>query len=67
MTATRIYTVTDGDTDRLVRATSRAQAISHVARSVYKTRVATQTDLVDHLQAGGKVEEAGVENEEAQS
>ncbi len=60
---TRIYTVSDGNNDRLVRASSRAQAISHVARSVYASRVATQDDIVGHLQAGGKVEEAGAEDE----
>lgn len=65
--STRIYTVTDGTTERLVRANNRAQAISHVARSVYTTRVATQDDLVSSLQAGGKVEEAGAEVEEAQA
>ena len=63
MSKTRIYTISNGDTDRLVRATSRAQAISHVARSVFNSRVATQDDLVDAMQAGVKVEDAGAEVE----
>lgn len=63
MSKTRIYTISNGDTDRLVRAASRAQAISHVARSVFNSRVATQDDLVDAMQAGVKVEDAGAEVE----
>jgi hypothetical protein len=61
---TRIYTVSDGNTERLVRASSRAQAISYVARSVYKSRVATQGDLETNLQAGVKVENAGARDSE---
>lgn len=42
----RIYTVSDGDrTEVLVRASSRSQAISHVARKIFRSRVATQGDL----------------------
>ena len=56
---TRIYCVSDGSTDRLVRAGSRAQAVSHVARSVFASRVATQDDLEQLITAGVRVETAG--------
>jgi len=56
--ATRIYTVSDGNNERLVRATSRAQAIGHIARTTYKARVSTQGDLELHLTTGAKVEDA---------
>lgn len=55
---TRIYTVSDGNTDRLVRSASRAGALAHVARSTFKTRVATQEDLETLLTSGVKVEDA---------
>lgn len=57
-TETRIYTVDDGKDLRLVRATSQAQALRHVARTIYDVRVASQTDIVEHLEGGGKVETA---------
>lgn len=62
---TRIYCVSagNGEIDRLVRATSRSQAVGHVARRVYKSRVATQDDLVLAVGAGKKVEDATVETE----
>lgn len=44
---------------RLVRAPNAAQAIRHVVRGLFKAEVATQTQLVDLLTAGVKVEEAG--------
>jgi hypothetical protein len=61
MNKTRIYCVSDGNTDRLVRATSRSQAIGHVARSTYKSRVATQDDIVVAIESGQKVEDASAE------
>ena len=47
MSATRIYVVTDSETDakRLVRAGSRAQAITHVSQR-FGAAVATQEQLV---------------------
>lgn len=56
---TRIYTVTHGEEQHLVRATTRNQAVSHVARNTMEVRVATQTDLETLLPAGVQVEVAG--------
>lgn len=47
-----------GEADRLVRATSQAQALRHVARSIYAVRVASQDDIVGHMESGGKIETA---------
>lgn len=62
--ATRIYTVSDGNTDRLVRATHPSHALTHVARSAYTVRVATQADLETLLLSGAKVEELRAEQQE---
>jgi hypothetical protein len=57
MTAQRIYTVGTPDGKvRLVKSTSRAQALSHVANSVFVIRVANQDDLVYNLSKGVMVE-----------
>jgi hypothetical protein len=61
MTATRIYIV--GSTDpafpvRLVKASIRQQALSHVAQSLFTVRVASQDDLIAALGSGVKVENA---------
>lgn len=60
MAKTRIYIVADNDTggSYLVRATSQAQALSHIAHCQYKTRVATQDDIVAAMQAGAVVKDA---------
>lgn len=55
---TRIYTVTDGGTDYLIRAVSKQQAISFVARKLFECRPATQDDLVDLVSAGVDVQDA---------
>lgn len=69
MTKARIYFVDDtSDTTaapRLVRAISQAQALKHVTRPLTAT-VATQDQLVEALDNGIKVENAGVD-EDAQS
>lgn len=59
MSNIRIYLVTDTDTDdkRLVRATSRAQAIAH-ASARFGAAVATQEQLVRALDEGVEVETA---------
>jgi hypothetical protein len=41
---------------RLVKATVRSQALTHVANSLFTLRVATQDDLIEHLTKGVKVE-----------
>jgi len=59
-TATRIYIVSTQDgTNRLVRATVASQAITHVAKSAFTARVASQDDLVLELRNGTKVEAYG--------
>ena len=63
-TASRIYLVTIGESDRLIRATHPAKALMHVARDIAKVNVATQQDLVDCLADGVKVEDAKPEQQE---
>ena len=65
MTPTRIYlvTATDGEA-RLVRASTPAQAIRHVARERYRCNVAAQETLVEMLSAGDPVETAGEQQDE---
>lgn len=57
----RIYSVTNGESARLVRATNRAQALAHVARTTFACGVATQDELVDLLASGVEVEIAGAD------
>ena len=64
--AGRIYTVTGGPKDRLVRATRQGPALMHVARSMLEVRVATQNDLEQLIAAGVKVEDAGEPPQEPQ-
>jgi len=59
MTETRIYCVSDGDTDRLVRAKTKQRAVRYVVTGKYQTRLATQDDIVLAMESGGKVEDAG--------
>ena len=54
----RIYLVGHGQNMRLVRATHRAQALGHVARSIINVKVASQDELVHALGQGIKVEVA---------
>lgn len=59
MATQRIYLVVQPDgTPRLVKASVRSQALSHVASSLLNIHVATQDDLVDLLSNGVKVESA---------
>lgn len=54
--AERIYVVGGPQGIRLVNATTKQQAIAHVANSTIKAHVASQTDLVDLVSAGVVVE-----------
>jgi hypothetical protein len=45
----RIYIVGHGQTIRLVRASHRSQALSHVAKSLINVKVANQDELVEAL------------------
>jgi hypothetical protein len=60
-TTQRIYLIGSNDPalpTRLVKATVRQQALTHVAQSVFTVRVATQDDLVQGLSSGMKIENA---------
>jgi hypothetical protein len=55
--ADRIYIVHGPQGTRLVKASLRQQALSHVANSTFNVRVASQDDLVDAITAGAKIEQ----------
>lgn len=56
--AQRIYFIeTPVGKVRLVNATTASQAIAHVARQEYKSRVATKSDLVSCITSGVTVEQ----------
>ena len=58
--ATRIYLVSSTDgAKRLVTASVASQAITHVAKSAFSVRAASQDDLVRALGSGVKVETYG--------
>jgi hypothetical protein len=59
MATTRIYIVTGPTGTRLVKASAPSQAITHVARSAFDARVASQDDLVEAVGNGVKVETYG--------
>ncbi len=57
MTTARIYSVTKSNVDAmpqvtLVKANSQAQALRHVARSIYSVRPATALEVAHHMQSG---------------
>jgi hypothetical protein len=52
----RIYVVGGPSGIRLVNATTKSQAIAHVAHNTIHAHVASQMDLVELLAAGAKVE-----------
>lgn len=58
-TATRIYLVNGPTGSRLVKATVASQAITHVAKSAFSAKVASQDDLVEALSNGVRVETYG--------
>lgn len=64
-TPTRIYAVTDNCTAtvHLVRATSQAQAIRHIASARYTATVASQDDLVQLVALGAAVYDATANDE----
>lgn len=56
MSAVRIYVVGTPSGIRLVKASARSQALSHVAQTQFSVKVASQDDLVQALTSGVKVE-----------
>ncbi len=63
----RIYHVTDGLQDHLVRANTRAQALGHVARNTLTVTLASQDDLVTLIQNGTPIEDAAAEPQEPEA
>ena len=59
MSDIRIYMVQalNGDAT-LVKATNQAQALRHVARSLYTVRAATALEVAEEMEAGQKIEDA---------
>ena len=55
--SSRIYVIGGPQGIRLVNATTKQQAIAHVANSTIKAHVASQTDLVELLTKGLTVEQ----------
>jgi len=55
--AERIYIVKGPQGTRLVKASLRQQALSHVANSTFTIHVASQDDLVDQITSGTKIEQ----------
>ena len=53
----RIYIVNGPQGTRLVKASLRQQALSHVANSAFTIHVASQDDLVAQITAGTKIEQ----------
>ena len=56
--ATRIYKVTYNNNAVLVRASTRGQAVAHVAGKEMAVAVASQDDIVNAMQSGAKVQDA---------
>lgn len=54
----RIYLVTMGDVQKLIRASSRALAVAHFTASKISVSIADQDDLLAAGRAGLEVEEA---------
>lgn len=59
----RIYKVTDGDKTHLVMAGSQAQALRHVAGSVYKVSIAKTVEVAQLMSSGTVIEKSEVEAE----
>jgi len=59
MSTTRIYVVTFGVEQRLVEATSAAQAIRHCVADRYTARPASPKDIALQMSAGVSLEKAG--------
>jgi hypothetical protein len=59
MASTRIYLVNGPTGTRLVKASIASQAITHVAKSAFSAKVASQDDLFEAVSNGIKVETYG--------
>jgi hypothetical protein len=65
MASQRIYLVSGPTGIRLVKASVASQAISHVAKSEFSAKVASQDDLVEALGDSIKVENYSNDQEQA--
>jgi hypothetical protein len=66
-TATRIYTVANATTTRLIRATTQAAAVRHATRTEYRCSVASTEDVVELLSKGVSVEDSGADTDLAEA
>lgn len=57
----RVYAVQHDQEIHLVRATTKSQAVRHIADKLIVANVATQQQLIVGLEAGQKIEVAGNE------
>ena len=62
--ATRVYKVTHNNQAWLVRASTRSQAVAHIAGKEMGVSVATQEDIISALEGGAKVENVKEEQQE---
>ena len=59
MSTKRIYAIQAANGDMMmVKATNQAQALRHVAKSIYTVTVASAVDVAEHLECGQKIEDA---------
>jgi hypothetical protein len=59
MSEVRIYIVQALNGDAvLVKATNQAQALRHIARSIYTVRAASALEVAEEMEAGQKIEDA---------
>lgn len=56
--ASRIYSVRDGETTRLVEATNAAQAMRYVARLSFAISIAKPKEIAEHMAKGVRIEDA---------
>jgi len=58
-TQARIYIVTAANGDSmLVKANNQAQALRHIARSIYTVRAASALEVAEEMSVGQKIEDA---------
>lgn len=64
MTATRIYIVTDKETgqQKMVEASSNAQALRKATEETFESRVATTVEVVSYMKSGGDIIDANKED-----
>jgi hypothetical protein len=62
--AQRIYVVNGNGRQTLVRASSQAQALRHVAGSLFEVNVASADDVVTMMENGAVVQKANPEPEQ---